>query len=280
MPDTFDKLDTLIDHLDLNTRGIVSLIGAGGKTSLMFCLARDLANAGRTVLTTTTTKILMPGPKDSPHTIIAGAIEDLIKASKSFLKTYPHFSAARIRDRRSGKLKGFGPGLINQLWEAHMFDWIILEADGAKRKPLKASNPHEPVIPDRTSHLILVTGLDAVGKPLDEDHVHRAGLFSENTGMGLGSVLDEQAIARGITVEMKKATGFCLGAKSYVFLNKADTGERIRSGQKIARLLQTDPAIGKILIGSLTQGPGIVDSVAGGQVPKRGTGQKESGADK
>jgi probable selenium-dependent hydroxylase accessory protein YqeC len=217
----------------------------------------------------------MPGPEDSPHTLIAGSIEDLIKASKSCLETYPHFSAARARDRRSGKLRGFDPDLINQLWETHIFDWIILEADGAKRKPLKASNPHEPVIPGRTSHLVLVSGLDAVGTRLDEVHVHRAGLFSENTGLPLGNVLDEQTIARGITVEMKKAMGFCPAAKKIVFLNKADTGAEIKSGRKIARFLRPDPAIGKILIGSLKQGGKII-AEDDRQDPKRDIDQKNT----
>ncbi|MCD4678214.1 MAG: hypothetical protein K8S18_19810, partial [Desulfobacula sp.] len=61
--------NTLIDNLQLNRRGVISLIGAGGKTSLMFCLAKELENSGKTVLTTTTTKIFMPTPDQSPVTV-------------------------------------------------------------------------------------------------------------------------------------------------------------------------------------------------------------------
>ncbi len=53
---------SLIDILKLKSQGVISIIGAGGKTSLMFSLAKELSKSGKKVLTTTTTKIFMPTP--------------------------------------------------------------------------------------------------------------------------------------------------------------------------------------------------------------------------
>ena len=251
----------LIDTLQLKTRGVISLIGAGGKTSLMFRLAKEVAGSGKTVLTTTTTKIFMPDPDQSPVTIIEAIVDELIKKLKSYLNHYHHFSAGRERDAATGKLNGFSLDTINDLWQANLFDWIIVEADGAKRKSLKATGSHEPVVPRATSHLILVTGLDAVGKSLDDKHVHRAGVFSDNTGLGLGKPIDEHAIATSIGIEVKKATALRQPTFNTIFLNKADTPDKIASGRKIAGLLQTNQNINQIITASLKDEFSIKDSL-------------------
>ncbi|MBT7261494.1 MAG: putative selenium-dependent hydroxylase accessory protein YqeC [Desulfobacula sp.] len=259
----------LIDKLQLTGKGVISIIGAGGKTSLMFQLAKQLADSGKNVLTTTTTKIFMPKPLQSPSTIIKNSFRELVKKSNTCLMDYSHFSAGSRHDSASGKLCGFAPDIIDQLWQADIFDWIIVEADGARQKPLKATASYEPVVPGSTTHLILVTGLDAVGIPLNEGHVHRAELFSKNTGFILGNTLDEKSIATGIAIEIKKAwllghtrsnpgsnCGSNSGSKSNfasnsVFLNKADNPGKIKSGQKIAKLLQTNKIINRIITASL-----------------------------
>jgi len=243
--------NTLIDKLHLNSQGVISLIGAGGKTSLMFRLAKELADSGKTVLTTTTTKIFMPKPDQSPSTIIEGMVDELVKTSKSFLSRYPHFSAGRRHDTASGKLNGFTPDIINQLWQTSLFDWIIVEADGARYKPLKATDAHEPVVPKVTTHLILVTGLDAAGKVLDDKHVHRAKIFSNNTGLPLGENIDEQSIATSTAIEIKKAKALSHPLFSIVILNKADTPDKIASRWKIAELLQTNKNIYRVITASL-----------------------------
>ncbi|MCF8109113.1 MAG: hypothetical protein K9J81_08985, partial [Desulfohalobiaceae bacterium] len=54
-------LDFNVSDLLLPERsGIISLVGAGGKTSLMFQLAREIAARKQRVLTTTTTRIFSP----------------------------------------------------------------------------------------------------------------------------------------------------------------------------------------------------------------------------
>mgnify|MGYP002629913513 CR=1 FL=1 len=241
----------LIDTLQLTGQGLISIIGAGGKTSLMFRLAKELESFGKSVLTTTTTKIFMPLPSQSPFTIIDSSIEEIIKKSASRLKRFLHFSVGQKYDPATGKLQGFAPDSIDQLCQAGLFDWIIVEADGARQKPLKATASHEPVVPEDTTHLILVTGLDAVGKPFNETHVHRAKLFSKNTGLPLGGTMDEQSMATSIAIEIIKAGHLSHSSTNFVILNKADNPEKISSGQKIAELLQTNKIIQRIIIASL-----------------------------
>jgi probable selenium-dependent hydroxylase accessory protein YqeC len=245
---------SLINSLCSTPKGVISIIGAGGKTSLMFCLAKELSKAGKKVLTTTTTKIFFPDKALSPETIMASSAPDLMEKSKACLKWHSHFSAGRHHDLVSGKLEGFPPETLDALWRAWLLDWIIVEADGSRQKPLKATDVHEPVIPASTTCLVLVAGLDSLGLPLDEAHVHRASIFSKNTGLGLGQIVTEAAMATSITLELEKAAGFCTALDHIVVLNKADTPAKIESGLCIAGLLKTNPGLTQVLITSLRDG--------------------------
>jgi probable selenium-dependent hydroxylase accessory protein YqeC len=243
---------SLIDVLKLNSQGIISIIGAGGKTSLMFHLAKELAESGKRVLTTTTTKIFMPEVDQSPETIITDSIDELVEKSKSRLTRFKHFSAGSRQLFDLNKLKGFEPDFINKLWQADCFEWIIVEADGARQRPLKATDNHEPIVPGMTTHLIHVTGLDVVGKILDDYNVHRAKLYSTNTGLPLGEVIDEQSIAISAALETKKAgTSISASFLTIEFLNKADNQSKIKQGKKIAEFLKTRNIVDTVIIASL-----------------------------
>ncbi len=247
-----------LTHLfDLSGQGMVCLFGGGGKTSLMFTLASMLAHQGKTVLTTTTTNIFYPHTAQSSKTLICDSAENLINTSRPLLQTYPHICAGLSHDRDTGKLKGFSSQMLDTVQQARLFDWIIVEADGARRKPIKASAAHEPVFPQKCSHLVLVAGLDAVGTPLDDDHVHRADLFARNTGHLPGTPLTAQAIAHGLRIEMNKARRLCPADAAYIFLNKADTKKDGDAAKKITSHLYQDISLNCVIAGSLEPDPVI-----------------------
>ena len=243
---------SLTDLFQMTGTGVVSIIGAGGKTSLMFCLAKELAGAGKKVLTTTTTHIFMPGSDQSPHLLMADTAAALVEGCRSTLDRFPHFSAASRSLPDQGKLKGFTPQILDHLWQASLFDWILVEADGAKGRPLKATDRHEPVVPRSTTHLIHVSGLDGLGNPLDEVSVHRAPLFSANTGLALGAVIDEEAMAESAVQEIQKAAAMSFPrVQKFALLNKADNLHRQRCGEKIAELLQARQHLDRIVMAAL-----------------------------
>ncbi len=229
----------ICDSLGLSSPGVICLIGAGGKTSLMFCLARELAGAGSTVLSTTTTNVHFPSEEQSPVTLVADNAQALSARSVSFFKDHRHLSAGSLHVPETGKLKGFAAPVIDEIWRAGCFDWIIVEADGARQLPIKASDTHEPVMPSVTTVVIHVTGLDALNTPLDDDHVHRSAIFSRNTGLAPGSLVDISALAGSCVLEMQKA---CTLAGSdpagFVWLNKADDPDRLAAGHAVAARLK------------------------------------------
>ena len=178
---------SLREALMLGKGGVISLVGAGGKTSLMFKLAHELARAGETVLTTTTTKIYVPMPQQSTNLIISGSVSRILDKARETLKNHHHITAAveKLTDQR--KLRGFTPEVVQDIWNSQLFRWIIVEADGAAGRPLKAPAEHEPVIPACTSQLVGMVGLNGAGQPLTDQWVFRNARFSQLTGLAHGS---------------------------------------------------------------------------------------------
>ncbi|RPJ03879.1 MAG: putative selenium-dependent hydroxylase accessory protein YqeC, partial [Deltaproteobacteria bacterium] len=136
------RSSALAESLGLRTREMISLVGAGGKTTLMFRLARELVDQGRSVVTTTTTRILEPSPEESPCLFVNsedGKIEQFIG---KHLGSHRHITTARERIE-SKKLKGVSPDFADGLWDKAQMEYLIIEADGAAGYPVKAPREGE-----------------------------------------------------------------------------------------------------------------------------------------
>jgi probable selenium-dependent hydroxylase accessory protein YqeC len=140
----------LRDSLGLQEREVISLVGAGGKTTLMFRLAKELLLEGRKVITTTTTKILEPTSEETPC-LFVDPDEDKVKTFvQTHLEQDHHITVASER-LGFGKLRGVSPSVIGDLWDLHLIDFLLIEADGAAGRSVKAPREQEPVIsPDTT----------------------------------------------------------------------------------------------------------------------------------
>jgi probable selenium-dependent hydroxylase accessory protein YqeC len=227
------------DSLLLSGGGIVSLVGAGGKTTLLFRLAKELAAAGESVLTTTTTKILMPAAAQSTSVIIASDPNEILHRTEALGTTANHVTAAAGQDLATGKLTGFGSDAIEIFRKSGRFRWILVEADGASRRPLKAPAGHEPVIPSATGWVVAVVGLDAIGKPLTDEWVFRPERYTRLTGIPLGSPVTLESVSTALLHESGIMKGCPPEARRFVFLNKADREDRRIAGRRIAEILRT-----------------------------------------
>jgi probable selenium-dependent hydroxylase accessory protein YqeC len=248
--------------LDLRKGCVISLVGAGGKTSLMYRLARELSTAGDTVLTTTTTKIFKPSTDQSFGVIISESVNDILDRAKNLLKKQRHITAGADWAAEKNKLIGFSPEFIKRLWMAELFQWIIVEADGAAGRPIKVPAAHEPVIPDCTRCLVGLVGLNGVGKPLNEQLVFRHEKFGEITGLIPGAYVSEEAI---VNVLMHK-NGIFKGTPPEVvriaFLNQADTAQNLAAGQRIVKILSKRKYTGlkRVVIGQVAFDPPVLET--------------------
>jgi len=228
---------SLREGLMLGEGGVISLVGAGGKTSLMYKLAHELSRTGESVLTTTTTKIIEPEPEQSSCVIVSDSVTYLLEQAGKVIDKHIHITMARDRLPEQGKLIGFATETINALWTSHLFRWIVVEADGAAGRPLKAPADHEPVIPDCTSCLVGLAGLSGIGRPLNDQWVFRARRFAELAGMSRNAGITETAVANVFTHKNGIFKNASAQTARIAFLNQADTPGTCAAGQRIARLL-------------------------------------------
>ena len=252
-------MTSLRHSLGLKNGGVISLVGAGGKTALMFRLARELSGQGDRVLTTTTTKIYTPNRKQSPIVIISKSARALLIEAREILKQKRHVSAGSQQIHFQNKLKGIAPETIDTFWQSGIFRWIIVEADGAGGKPLKAPAVHEPVIPNSTKWTIGICGLEAVGRPLTERWVFRPQRVSKITGLALGSCITESAIAKLFISPDGIMKNIPVQSKRFAFLNQAESQARLEAGKKIARLISSQREAGftGVLIGQTLYDPPV-----------------------
>ena len=236
-------MTSLRHSLNLSRGGVISLVGAGGKTALMFRLARELTGQGDRVLTTTTTKIRVPLQRQSPVVMVSDSVESLLQQASVILQRSAHVTAGLRIVHFQNKLKGFDPNTIDRIWQSGIFRWIIVEADGAAGKPIKAPAFHEPVIPQCTQWLVAVIGLEAVGKPLNEKWAFRPQLVSKITGLNQGASISESAIAKLFVDTNGIMRGFSAQTKRFAFLNQADSPERLAAGQRIAKMIKSQKTV-------------------------------------
>jgi len=253
----------LREHLQLTGGGVISLVGAGGKTTLMFAIAKELAEAGESVLTTTTTKIYVPSPVQSPRVIVSPGSEGVLEQARALLPSGLQMTAACGHVGGGEKLAGFPPEVVDEIWRSALFRWIAVEADGAAGRSLKAPAPHEPVIPTSSGWIIAVVGLDVVGMPLDERWVFRPQFYARITGLPRGRPVTADSITAALLHEDGIMRGSPAAARRYVYLNKADDSQRLESGRRLAAALSAT-AKGKlrgVLIGAARSAVPVVESV-------------------
>lgn len=218
-----ERLYKLI-NIDLKKKEMVCLVGAGGKTSAMFRLARELSAEGKKVLATTTTAIYCPG-RDLYDEMLVSDKEDINLFKSRNKRSITVFGRSVSSE---GKLLGVNPELLDALFLEGIFDCIIVEGDGSKGRPVKAPAEHEPVIPSLAARVLGFIGLDCVGKPICPEYVHRPELFCGIAACRKGDIIDADMIARLIAHPAGLFKAVPAAASRYVVLNKAD-GEKERA---------------------------------------------------
>jgi molybdenum cofactor cytidylyltransferase len=242
----------------------IAIVGAGGKTSALFQLARELAPC----IVTTSTHLGSWQTGEATKHVMVGQ-NDILKAK---IEGITLVTGAPMNGER---LSGLDFSQIEQLHHIakERGTPLLIEADGARQKPFKAPAEHEPAIPPFVDVVVVVAGLGVLGKAIDEENVFRserlADLVAESrrgtdesadsvaesrmeTERLTDSVTESRMEAEGLTDSVAEsrmeAEGMVRvlahplgglknipdGARRVVLLNQADTAELQATGGRIA----------------------------------------------
>lgn len=200
---------------------IVSLVGGGGKTTLMYHLAACCAARGLKTAVMTTTRI---GPPDDPCLTMRACLD--------------RWALGRFavcgEMTEGGKFRRPDDAFLRALLQAA--DVVLIEADGAHRRPCKAPDEHEPVILPESDAVIAVMGLDALGMPIAE--CHRSEIVQRILGRSAQDALTGEDMARLLVSELGSRKH--VGCRDYhIALNKCDDAQRLAAGMQVLSLLRS-----------------------------------------
>lgn len=221
--------------ISTNEKQIISFVGAGGKTSLIYALAKEFDELGKRVIVTTTTNMFMP----ENNVVLTENIDDIKEMlTKTNIVTVGIQSEALVRSPDSScsnsrkKIKGVSLDLASKLID--IADIVLVEADGSKRLPLKVPANHEPVILEGTTMVIGIAGLDALGKSVSEI-CHRSNLVVNLLNVDENHIVTPKDIA--VILSSKKGQRKNVNCDYRVIINKADNINQIDEAKKIVSAL-------------------------------------------
>ncbi len=225
---------------------IVAIVGGGGKTSLMFALAKA---AGQGALTSTTTRIFQSQMKLAHRVVFA---DDLTPLDDAIAQFGTALVAGALGENE--KTLGVSPELPAQLLVRPDVRHLIVEADGSRMRPCKAPAAHEPVIPDGATLVIPVAGIDALGQPILLA-AHRPRLVAQLTGQSVEGVVSIETLSILLSHRDGGLKNAPPSARVIPFLNKVETKEQWQHAMEIAgNIIKAQSKIKRVVFGSVQKG--------------------------
>lgn len=235
--------------------GIVSCVGAGGKKTTMFRLAE--AHSGRVGITATAHIEFFPRTLKATNYI--GDEIDLLEAIRND-KDSKAIAFAKPSER-FGRRAGVSQESIEKFIEAGNFDLLVVKADGARGRLIKAPAEHEPVIAPHSNTVIPILSAKVIGLPLTDKITHRVDNLSVVTGLSEGVEIEPIHIAKIISSEegSLKNTG---SAKVIPLINMVDDEDLEISAREAARqALNMSDRFDRVVLAAMNREQPIVDVV-------------------
>ncbi|VAW36626.1 hypothetical protein MNBD_CHLOROFLEXI01-5051 [hydrothermal vent metagenome] len=240
---------TLTAAFNLKPRGeLIAMVGGGGKTSLMFALADVLS--GRRIVSTTT-RIFAAQMKLVQEVVVFTA-EGAENAEEKIGAALDRRGVCLVVGAVEGeKALGVPPELAGQWLARPDVDFILIEADGSRMRPIKAPAAHEPVIPPAATLVVPVVGIDALDGRFPEV-THRPEVAAK---LLQWSVFSDQLSVEDVARLIAHANGGLKnvpeGARVVPFINKVETAVQLNAARQIGQQMLQEPRIERVVIGAV-----------------------------
>ena len=214
------EAEALLDALDART-GLVCFVGAGGKKTTMYRLA-DM-HPGRVGITATAHIPFFP--KTLKVAKVIAPEGDILPRVLSELSHHQDKVAFAQPSEKHGRFAGLEPSLVGRIQAEAGFDVLLIKADGARSRWIKAPNDIEPQIPPTTRIVIPVVSARAIGEKLSEKIAHRVDRIESICGVSEGQAITPLHVAR-LLADEEGALRSVGPARVIPLLNMVDDEER------------------------------------------------------
>ena len=221
------NLKTAIRYKNCET---VAFVGAGGKTTAMFLLAREI---GTSVIVTASTHLMQNQISLADKHFIVKTKEDIVNKTEPDKNEVTLF-CGEIND--DGRVSGLTIEILDELNKISKEKGIplLLEADGSRRLPIKAPDIHEPPVPPWTENVVVCVGLSALDNNISKTVVHRPQIFTKVVGKEIGEKIENIDVIKLFSSEQGSLKNIPKGAKKIALLNQADNTHLISRAENIA----------------------------------------------
>jgi len=230
-------ISNLKSTLRLGDTPRLALVGAGGKTTALFHLAREYGSP-----------VIVANTAHMEIWQLALADRHFYCLDSQMPRLPEQMSGVTLLTgaRNSRSVAGLGAAHIQSVLtlanEKQMP--LLIEADGSRRHPVKAPADHEPPIPEFVDIVVVTVGLSALGRALTNEWVHRAKIFSALSGSPDGSPISIETVRRVLCHPSGGLKNIHKDSRRVVLLNQADTPYlRIKAGIMASDLLKTYQAV-------------------------------------
>lgn len=231
---------SLIDRFGVTLGSVVAICGSGGKTTLLYRLAGEAAERGWKALCSSTVTAQMVSPAPDRAVVVVEEISDLESHLRETFAATGQVVLFGTEERRD-KMLGVAVKTLEGLHEAGLADLFVLECCGARRRPFKAPADYEPVIPPFATHVVVVVGMEAVGKAMDELSVHRPERVTALTGLAMGGIISPEVIAQVVSAPESYLGKGPPGARWFLYCTKVSSPERKDAVDRMGELLGQSP---------------------------------------
>ena len=177
----------LVDALAADA-AVTCVVGAGGKKSTLYELAGRLERA----VVTATVRI----PIFDRQVGDVWVTEDPVGRLERAADGAPEWPLGLVPEReREDRYLGYDPDVIDRIAAVSSVEHVLVKADGARTRLLKAPNEREPQLPAGVDTVLAIASVDAVGRPLGEEAVHRPERVAAVTGRDLGDPIRPADVA-------------------------------------------------------------------------------------
>ncbi len=234
---------------ELKAPRLVTLVGGGGKTALLYLLQQLCRAEGWPVVATSTTKLAgAPAPWSAYC-----SIGDEAGVAAAALRSEAAALVAAGGLLPSGKADGLPVEWVEAAAKKLAHCYFLVEGDGSAGLPLKGHLGHEPVVCPSSGLVICVVGLDALGCPLDEKIAHRPQVVSAFSGLPQHAIITPQAIA-ALLLHPKGWLRACpQDSQALIYLNKTDLADQASAACLAGLLRRQDGRIKGVISGSLRE---------------------------
>jgi probable selenium-dependent hydroxylase accessory protein YqeC len=239
------RMPLLSDLITLPAHPLISIVGAGGKTTTLYTLANELAQHGKRVITTTTTNIYFPQKGETDTLIVSPETPRLLKMISASWKQNQRITVA-ASPIGAGKLAGLQSDQPYELLMKSGADVVVVEADGARHHMIKAPAEHEPVVPPQTNVALLMMSAEAINQPLSAEIAHRPEMVAKVAGIELGDVLSPGVVARLMMSERGAMKNIPATSIIYLLITHA-TENRHDLVQELSSLIQHSSGMTQVL---------------------------------